>query len=148
MQHPSATLKGRVLLLLSCLIMEQPSLIGQHVECGLMRHLKSMMRDHEGDAEVFARIFMIVSGMIQRSDYAEHRVLVMGQDLWVPLIENLAATQDIDEQHRNHIVKGTNAILGAYAESAESDIDMVQVVREQIGRLRDNTRILESNGDL
>ena len=142
LQHPSPSLKERLLVLLACLIMESPPLIGQQVQCGLTRNIKAMMRDCAGDQEVLTRIFMIVSGS------AEHRLLVMEEDLWIPLIENLAATQDIDEQQRNHIVKGTSTILSAYEESEDADIDLVTLAREQIGSLRANKAILESNTDL
>ena len=148
MQHRSSQLKGRILLLMSCLVMESPALIELHVEYGMMRNIKTMMRDCGGDHELLTRIFMIVSGMVQRAESAEHRMLVMEQDLWIPLIESLAATKEIDEQHRNHIVKGTSAILRAYEESAESDIDLMGMIREQIGKLRANNKILESNTDL
>lgn len=148
LQHPSPSLKERLLVLLACLIMESPPLIGQQVQCGLTRNIKAMMRDCAGDQEVLTRIFMIVSGMVQLAESAEHRLLVMEEDLWIPLIENLAATQDIDEQQRNHIVKGTSAILSAYEESEDADIDLVTLAREQIGSLRANKAILESNTDL
>ena len=148
MQHRSPQLMGRILLLMSCLVMESPALIELHVEYGMMRNIKTMMRDCGGDHELLTRIFMIVSGMVQRAESAEHRMLVMEQDLWIPIIESLEATKEIDEQHRNHIVKGTNAILRAYEESAESDIDLMGMIGQSIDKLRAKKNILKRNLDL